>query len=91
MIRYQASENYYQNLNELLQESPELIEVIDLHIKWFSNNSDDTRLDDHELTKKMKGKSAFSITGDIRIIYKWLGKNEVRFLAIGGHPKVYSR
>lgn len=91
MIRYQASESYYQNLKELLQESPELSEIIDLHIKWFNNNPDDTRLANHELHKHMSGKWAFSITDDIRIIYKWLGKNEVRFLAIGGHPKVYKK
>ncbi len=39
----------------------------------------------------MKGKFAFSITGDMRIIYEWLGKNTVRFLAIGGHKKVYTQ
>ena len=39
----------------------------------------------------MKGKFAFSITNDIRIIYEWLGKNTVRFLAIGGHKKVYTQ
>lgn len=60
-------------------------------MQWFKKNSEDTRLDDHELTKKMKGKRAFSITGDIRIVYKRLGKNLVRFLAIGGHEVVYKR
>jgi mRNA-degrading endonuclease YafQ of YafQ-DinJ toxin-antitoxin module len=54
-------------------------------------NPDDTRLDRHPLTKKMGGKWAFSITDDIRIVYEWLGKNTVRFLAIGKHRKVYFR
>ena len=89
MIRYQANENYYKNLKELLQSQPELEGEINQRIKWFSKNPDDTRLDNHDLKKKMLGQNAFSITGDIRIVYKWLGKNEVRFLAIGGHPKVY--
>ncbi len=39
----------------------------------------------------MKGKWAFSITDDIRIVYEWKTKNVVRFLAIGGHEKVYGR
>jgi mRNA-degrading endonuclease YafQ of YafQ-DinJ toxin-antitoxin module len=39
----------------------------------------------------MKGKWAFSITDDIRIIYEWKDKNVVRFLAIGTHPEVYRK
>jgi mRNA-degrading endonuclease YafQ of YafQ-DinJ toxin-antitoxin module len=58
-------------------------------VSWFRKNPGDTRLDNHDLKKKMFGQRAFSITDDIRIVYKWLGKNEVRFLAIGGHSKVY--
>ncbi len=54
-------------------------------------NPNDTRLDNHQLTKRMEGKWAFSITDDIRIVYEWLGKNTARFLAIGGHSKIYSQ
>lgn len=89
MLKVQRSPIYIQNLQELLEEQPDLTEEVDMRVQWFKKNPSDTRLDDHELTKKMKGKSAFSITGDIRIIYKWQGKNEVRFLAIGGHKMVY--
>ena len=39
----------------------------------------------------MAEKWAFSITDDIRIVYEWLNKNTVRFLAIGGHNRVYKR
>jgi len=39
----------------------------------------------------MKGKWAFSVTDDIRIVYEWLGKTTVRFLAIGRHSKVYKK
>ncbi|MBI2086543.1 hypothetical protein HYT74_04330 [Candidatus Daviesbacteria bacterium] len=56
-----------------------------------SKNPQDTRLKNHSLTGRMIGKWAFSITGDIRIVYEWLGKTAVRFLAIGGHKKVYRR
>lgn len=60
-------------------------------IELFKKNPDDTRLDSHPLTKRMEGKWAFSITDDVRIVYKWLSKTTVRFLAIGGHRKVYKR
>ena len=89
MIRYRANEKYYRNLKELLKESPELEEEIERCIRWFSKNPNDTRLANHALRKRMQNRWAFSITGDLRIVYRWIGKNEVRFLAIGGHKKVY--
>lgn len=57
----------------------------------FRNNPDDTRLANHPLHKKMEGKWAFSVTSDIRIVYEWLGKALVRFLAIGSHTSVYPK
>jgi mRNA-degrading endonuclease YafQ of YafQ-DinJ toxin-antitoxin module len=47
------------------------------------------RLSNHALTKSMKGKWAFSITDDIRIIYEKIGPQTIRFLAIGKHTEVY--
>lgn len=76
---------------DLTASNLQLLEEINWRIKLFAINSNDTRLGNHALIKKMKGKFAFSITGDIRIVYKWLGKNTVRFLAVGGHKKVYTR
>lgn len=75
----------------LLANQPLLEKIIFQRIKWFKKNPNDTRLKNHALKKRMKGKFSFSITDDIRIVYKWLGKNTVRFLAIGGHKKVYTR
>ena len=68
---------------------PDLAETVDICVERFKRNPQDTRLDNHELTKKLLGRWAFSITDDIRIVYEWLRKNEVRFLAIGGHLQVY--
>ncbi|OGG27543.1 hypothetical protein A3A64_02805 [Candidatus Gottesmanbacteria bacterium RIFCSPLOWO2_01_FULL_48_11] len=59
-------------------------------IRWFRKNPDDTRLRNHALHKKLAGKWAFSITGDIRIVYEWVGMSTVRLLAIGGHKMVYN-
>lgn len=77
----------------MLQEidNNELLDKIQHLINLFILNTEDTRLRNHALRKRMKGKFAFSITGDMRIIYEWLGKNTVRFLAIGGHKKVYTQ
>jgi addiction module RelE/StbE family toxin len=43
---------------------------------------------DHELTGKLEGKRAFSVTGEIRVIYVELG-DVIVFLDIGSHNQVY--
>ena len=43
---------------------------------------------DHALTRKMKGKRAFSVAGDIRVVYEET-ENEIIFLDIGSHKQVY--
>lgn len=58
-------------------------------VELFKKNPNDSRLDNHPLKKKLRGKWSFSITDDIRIIYRLVGKNTVRFLVIGPHKKVY--
>jgi mRNA-degrading endonuclease YafQ of YafQ-DinJ toxin-antitoxin module len=91
MIKIKRTLAYLQSLSELLEKKPELAEEIDNRVDWFKRNPNDTRLRNHELIKRMKGKWAFSIDGDVRIVYRWKGKNEVEFLAIGGHGKVYGK
>lgn len=60
-------------------------------VTWFRRNTNDTRLANHPLHKKMKGYWAFSVNDDMRIVYEWVGKTTVRFLAIGRHETVYAK
>ena len=76
---------------DLVKESFPIKKEVVKRIFWFRKNPNDSRLCNHALTKRMKGKFAFNITGDIRIVYEWLGKNTARFLAIGTHHKVYKK
>ena len=89
MIKIVRSGKYTKMLQEI--DNNELLDKIQYLINLFIINPGDSRLYNHALRKRMKGKYAFSITGDIRIVYEWLGKQKVRFLAIGGHNKVYTR
>lgn len=91
MVKIRELGGYVEMLEDLLSEDPALESVIRERTKWFRKNPKDTRLDNHPLTKVMEGKWAFSITDDLRIVYELLGKTTVRFLAIGGHKKVYKR
>ncbi len=71
--------------------SPHIEELVIRKTNWFRKNPNDSRLRNHRLTKRMNGRHAFSITDDIRIVYKWVGKKSVRFLSIGTHKEVYGK
>lgn len=78
-------------LDLLIQNDASMKELVRERITLFQKNPDDSRLDSHPLRKRLKGKWTFSITGDIRIVFEWLGAHRVRFLTIGGHEVVYGR
>lgn len=54
----------------------------------FVNDPSNPILENHPLTGKMKGYRAFSITGDIRVIY-YIHNNISYFVDIGTHNQVY--
>ena len=45
-------------------------------------------LHDHALTGKLSGKRAFSVAGDIRVVYVEL-EDSIVFLDVGSHSQVY--
>lgn len=45
-------------------------------------------LNDHSLKGKLAGKRAFSVAGDIRVVYKET-KDSILFLDVGSHNQVY--
>ncbi len=91
MINVDFSGYFHKMYEELISDELHLKKLIFHRIKLFRKNPQDTRLDNHPLTKRMEGKYAFSVDDDIRIVYEWLGKNTARFLAIGKHSQVYSQ
>lgn len=91
MVKIKFGGKFDGMYKKLVEENLTLRKEITKRVLWFKKNPNDSRLDNHRLTKKMKGKNAFSITDDIRIVYDWFGKNTARFLAIGTHNKVYKK
>lgn len=55
--------------------------------KFITNPSDST-LRDHKLSGKKKNFRAFSITGDVRVVYT-IVENELWLFDIGSHNQVY--
>lgn len=56
----------------------------------FMKDQFDPILSNHPLLGKYKGYRSISIGGDIRAIYKLLKTDNVIFVAIGTHSKLYS-
>lgn len=57
--------------------------------KLFLVDPSNEVLKDHQLEGKKKSFRAFSVSGDIRVIYERISKNHVIFLDIGSHNQVY--
>ena len=89
MIRIKYTHSFRQDLKNLLESDPSSEKRVDQAVSRFVKNPNDTRIQTHALKKRLKGKNAFSVTDDIRIVFEWLGKNQARFLAIGPHHQVY--
>ena len=72
-----------------IKPNPKLIRQTSKRIKLFQENPDHPLLKDHALKGSKLGLRAFSVTGDIRIIYKFKSANTAIFLDIGTHNQVY--
>ena len=62
---------------------------IEEKIRFFKYNPRNPILKVHSLKGKKQTLRAFSITGDVRIVYKIISKKEVLFLDIGTHNQIY--
>ncbi len=58
-------------------------------IDLFATDTKNPILKDHGLLGAKRELRAFSVTGDIRIVYMPISDDEVEFLDIGSHNQVY--
>jgi len=66
-----------------------LIKQFNERITIFIDDIGNPTLHNHHLTGSKREFWSFSITGDIRVIYKIISNNEVQFYDIGSHNQVY--
>ena len=91
MVNIHRTGDYERMIEELSDVDERILESVRARVKLFRKNPEDTRLDNHPLHKRMKGKWAFSVDEDIRIVYEWMSKTTARFVAIGRHETVYKK
>jgi len=58
-------------------------------MEMFAKDPFHSRLRTHKLSGSLEGLWAFSVSFDCRVIFKFLSKNEILLIDIGGHDEVY--
>ena len=85
-IKY--SNLFVRHLNERIRPFPKLMRELQDSVTLFTLSPEDPSLKDHQLTGEKSEYRAFSVTDDIRVIYK-IFKDLIIFYDIGPHDQVY--
>ncbi len=80
--------DFVKNYKKRIAHNPKLVSQFQKQLAKFVVNSDDPTLRDHKLIGEKHELRAFSITGDIRVVYK-VANDEIRLYDIGSHNQVY--
>lgn len=89
MIRIVWDQSFKRNYKKRVKDNPELKKDFWKAVEFFSKNPFNKKLRTHKLTGKLEGLWAFSVSFDCRVIFKFLTKDEILFIDIGGHEEVY--
>ena len=80
--------NFIKSFKKRFRNNLKVKKQYERHLKMFIANTKNPLLKDHQLVGDKITLRAFSITGDIRIVYKKIG-DRIIFLDIGTHNQVY--
>ena len=79
---------FKKNLQKRIAPSPKLLMQFEQRLKLFAEGVRDYPLDDHALVGTTKGLRAFSIGGDLRVVYQET-EGSYELLDVGSHSQVY--
>lgn len=79
---------FLKNYRKRIASNIKLTIQVEKRLEKFKENSNNPILKDHKLTGRMSEYRAFSIGGDLRIVYK-IVRNEIWLYDIGSHNQVY--
>lgn len=80
---------FEKSFQSRIASNKKLVRRTEERINLFIINPQNPLLRDHQLTGVKRGLRSFSISGDIRIVYMQVAKDEVMFFDIGSHNQVY--
>lgn len=86
LIKYHRE--FVRNYKKRISPTPKLVQQFKKRLERFIQYPNDPILRDHKLIGKKQEFRAFSVSGDIRVIYKIIG-DEIWLYDIGSHNQVY--
>lgn len=81
--------DFQKSYNKRIANNRKLVEKTSKRLELFQKDSKNPTLKDHQLKGDKRNFRAFSITGDIRIIYLRVSKDHIILVDIGTHNQVY--
>jgi addiction module RelE/StbE family toxin len=88
MKKIEYTKVFKKHLQQRLSHQPKALKQLETRIDLFQRNERSELLNDHALTGSMTGLRAFSVSGDIRVIYQE-NDDACLFADIGTHNQVY--
>ncbi|PIZ64242.1 type II toxin-antitoxin system mRNA interferase toxin, RelE/StbE family [Candidatus Roizmanbacteria bacterium CG_4_9_14_0_2_um_filter_39_13] len=79
---------FVKHFDKRIKPNSNLLNQFQLRLQTFMSDTSHPILHDHKLSGQKQNYRAFSITGDIRVVYIIKG-NTAHFLDIGSHNQVY--
>lgn len=83
------SKDFEKHYKQRIAPIKNLKDVYITRVSAFQVGERSYPLNDHSLKGKLKGKRAFSIAGDVRVVYEET-EAEIIFLDVGSHNQVYN-
>lgn len=87
-MKVHFTKDFKRAYQKRIQSSKNLAKRFEQRYDLFTGDPSSPILKDHFLSGKMQGYRAFSITGDIRVVY-YVFENIAYFVDIGTHNQVY--
>lgn len=88
MKKIEYTKQFEKRLKRRYGHQPKTIEQFRQHLELFSQGVRKEPINDHPLTGKLKGLRAFSVGGDVRVVYQETADHYL-LLDIGTHSQVY--
>ena len=87
-MKIEFTHDFMKIFKKRFSSKPKLQKKFDERVRKFAENPDDPILTDHVLSGKLQGHRAFSVTGDVRVVY-YIFEDTAYFVDIGTHNQVY--
>lgn len=82
------TKQFKKRLKQRYAHQPNVLQKFATQLELFQQGVREAPIEDHPLTGKLKGMRAFSVGGDVRVVYRETDEYYL-LLDIGSHNQVY--